>query len=145
VKLFGLAVALLRALVVAAPAAAKDRYCSPTGDYCTSAAKLKGVRYLRVGTFSFTGRVRICVKDPTAANVCHAFRLTKARPLYQVKLIWKRHYPVRGAGTYRVTFCENEESRCSGEDEVADLVLDGLDFLTGWHGPNLGIATRRHP
>jgi hypothetical protein len=38
-----------------------------------------------------------------------------------------------------------EESRMSGEDEVADLVLDGLDFLTGWHGPNLGIAARGNP
>ena len=96
--------ALLTALVAAAPAAAKVSYCSPTGDYCTSAAKLKGVRYLRIGTFSFTGRVKICVKDPTATRVCHSFRLTKAGPLYEVRLIWKRHYPNRGLGAYRVTF-----------------------------------------
>jgi hypothetical protein len=95
---------LVGALALAAPAAAKDAYCSPSGDYCTSVAKLKGVRYLLLGTFSFTGKVKICVKDPTAARVCHSFRLTRSGPLYVVKLIWKRHYPNRGAGTYSVTF-----------------------------------------
>lgn len=96
--------AALAALVVAAPAGAKESYCSPTGDYCTSAAKVKGVRYLKIATFSFTGRVKICVKDPTAARVCHSFKLLKAGPLYQAKVLWKRNYPNRGPGTYRVTF-----------------------------------------
>jgi hypothetical protein len=105
VRLIGLSVALLGALVLVSPAAAKDRYCSPTGDYCTSVAKLGGVRYLRLGSFAFTGPVRICVRAPNAARVCHGFRLRRAKGgIYQVKLIWKRHYPDRGAGTYRVTF-----------------------------------------
>jgi hypothetical protein len=92
------------ALVVTAPAGAKESYCSPTGDYCTSAAKIKGVRYLKIATFSFTGRVKICVKDPTAARVCHSFKLLKAGPLYQAKVLWKRNYQNAGAGTYTVTF-----------------------------------------
>jgi hypothetical protein len=87
-----------------APAAAKNAYCSPTGDYCTSVTKLKGVRYLQVGTYSFRGRVKICVKDPTAARICHSFRLTRSGPVYAVKVLWKRHYPNRGAGIYRATF-----------------------------------------
>ena len=96
--------ALSGALVLAAPAAARTTYCSPSGDFCTSVARLKGIRYLRISTFSFTGRVKICVRYPTAARVCHIFRLRKAGQLYQVKLIWKRHYPNRGAGVYRVAF-----------------------------------------
>jgi hypothetical protein len=96
--------ALSAALVLVAPAAARTTYCSPSGDFCTSVARLKGIRYLRISTFSFTGRVKICVRDPTAARICHSFRLRRAGPLYQVKLIWKRHYPNRGAGVYRVTF-----------------------------------------
>ena len=96
--------ALTGALVLVAPAAARTSYCSPSGDYCTSVVRLKGIRYLRISTFSFTGRVRICVRDPTGARICHSFRLRRAGPLYQVKLIWKRHYPNRGAGAYRVTF-----------------------------------------
>jgi hypothetical protein len=104
VRLIGLGVALLGALVLVSPAAAKDRYCSPTGDYCTSVARLGGVRYLRIGTFSFRGVVKICVKAPTDPAVCHSFRFRKAGKIYQVKLIWKRHYPHRAAGAYRVTF-----------------------------------------
>jgi hypothetical protein len=104
VRLIGLGVALLGALVLVSPAAAKDRYCSPTGDYCTSVARLGGVRYLRIGTFSFRGLVKICVKAPRGTAVCHSFRLRKAGEIYQVKVIWKRHYPNRGTGAYRVTF-----------------------------------------
>ena len=103
-RLAGLGVALLSVLVLASPAAAKDRYCSPTGDYCTSVARLGGVRYLRIGTFSFRGLVKICVKAPRGTAACHSFRLRKAGEIYQAKVIWKRHYPNRGAGTYRVTF-----------------------------------------
>jgi hypothetical protein len=96
--------ALAGALAVAAPAGARTTYCSPSGDFCTSVARLHGIRYLRISTFSFTGRVKICVRDPTAARICHSFRLRRAGSLYQVKLVWKRHYPNRGAGVYRVTF-----------------------------------------
>lgn len=103
-RLIGLGVALLGALVLVSPAAAKDRYCSPTGDYCTSVARLGGVRYLRIGTFSFRGLVKICVQAPRGTAACHSFRLRKAGEIYQVKVIWKRHYPNRRAGTYRVTF-----------------------------------------
>jgi hypothetical protein len=95
---------LAGALLLPASAAARTSYCSPSGDYCTSVARLKGIRYLRISTFSFTGRVKICVRDPSGARVCHSFRLRRAGPLYQVKLIWKRHYPNRGAGLYHVTF-----------------------------------------
>jgi hypothetical protein len=104
VKAVVLAAAALSALALAAPAAARTTYCSPSGDFCTSAARIKGIRYLRLSTFSFTGRVRICVRDPASARVCHSFRLRRAGPLYQVKLVWKRHYPNRGAGLYHVTF-----------------------------------------
>jgi hypothetical protein len=101
---FVLLAAIAGALVAVAPAAAKTSYCSPTGDYCTSVARVKGVRYLRFSTFSVRGLVRICVKDPTTRRVCHSFRLRKAGDLWRVKVIWKRRYPNRGAGTYRVSF-----------------------------------------
>jgi len=101
---FVLLAAIAGALVAVAPAAAKTSYCSPTGDYCTSVARVKGVRYLRFSTFSVRGLVRICVKDPTTRRVCHNFRLRKAGDLWRVKVIWKRRYPNRGTGTYRVSF-----------------------------------------
>ena len=99
-----LLVAGLCALALPATAAAKTTYCSSTGDFCTSASKVKGVRHLRITTFAFTGRVRICVKGLSLARVCHGFRLAKTGPAYGLDLIWKRHYPNRGNGLYRVWF-----------------------------------------
>ena len=51
-----------------------------------------------------TGRVKICVKGPTGAKVCHSFRLLKSGSLYQAKARWAKSYPNQGRGTYRVTF-----------------------------------------
>jgi hypothetical protein len=96
--------AVAGALLTAAPAAARTSYCSPTGDYCTSVAKIKGVRYLRFSTFSVRGLLKICVRDPSNARPCHSFRLRKSGDLYSAKVLWKRRFPNRGAGTYRVSF-----------------------------------------
>lgn len=32
-----------------------------------------------------------------------------------------------------------DDFREAGRDDLADLVLDGLDFLTGWCGPDLSL------
>jgi hypothetical protein len=96
--------AVIGAAALAPAAAAKVSYCSPTGDFCTSVAKVRGVRFFRVTSFAFTGRVKICVRDPKASRVCHSFRLTNSGPAYGLSIRWLRHYPDRGAGTYRVTF-----------------------------------------
>ena len=37
------------------------------------------------------------------------------------------------------TFCEQEDER------LADLMLDGLDLLTGWCGPGMEIAALARP
>jgi hypothetical protein len=92
------------AAVLAPTAAAKVTYCSPTGDYCTSVAKVKDVRFLRITSFAFNGRVKICVRDPKGGRVCRSFRLTKQGPAYGLNIRWLRHYPARGPGTYRVSF-----------------------------------------
>jgi hypothetical protein len=96
---------VLGAAALAPAAAAKTTYCSPTGDYCTSAAKVTGVRYLRVTSFAFTGRVKICVRPRKGPPACHSFRLTKSGAgTYAISIRWRRHYPDRGPGTYRVSF-----------------------------------------
>ena len=100
-RLIGLGVALLGALVLVSPAAAKDRYCSPTGDYCTSVARLGGVRYLRIGTFSFRGLVKICVTAPRGAAVCHSFRLRKAGEIYGTLLRLFELSEAEGLPTYQ--------------------------------------------
>lgn len=30
----------------------------------------------------------------------------------------------------------------TGREDAADLALDGLDLLTGWHGPGMGVSVR---
>ena len=95
----------MAALALAASAGAATGYCSPSGDYCTSTARLGGAVFLRLSTFSFRERIRICVTDPRGRRVCRRFGL-RPRPqgVYEVKVRWHRHYPYGGKGTYRVGF-----------------------------------------
>jgi hypothetical protein len=95
---------VVAAAALAPAAAAKVSYCSPSGDYCTSVKKVNSVRFLSVTSFAFGGRVKICVRDPKGGRVCRAFRLAKSGPAYVLNIRWRRHYPDRGAGTYRVSF-----------------------------------------
>jgi hypothetical protein len=100
------AAGLAACLAFTSVAEARERYCSPTGDYCTSVARIAGAVFLRVGTFSFRGRVRICVTDPEGEQVCRRFLLRRVpgRSLYEVKARWHQRYPNAGPGPYRVTF-----------------------------------------
>ena len=100
----GCALALLTALP--ASASARSGYCSPTGDVCYSAKKLRGGdALLRFGTFSFRGRIEICVTAPDRSRRCKTFRLRLDRAgIYAVRVRWSRHFPKRGRGVYRVRF-----------------------------------------
>ncbi len=95
---------LLASLALAPSAAAKSGYCSPTGDYCTSATRAGGAVLLRLSTFAFSGSVRICVTDPKAKRVCRNFLLSKRASMWQVSVRWHRHFPNGGKGLYRVRF-----------------------------------------
>ena len=92
-------------LVLAAPASAEARnsYCSPTGDYCTSVTNRAGSHVLRLATFSFRGRVRVCVEPPRGAGTCKRFLIRKGKAgIYVSSVRWEAHFPDRGPGTYRV-------------------------------------------
>jgi hypothetical protein len=96
-------------LLAGLPAAAQARsgYCSPTGDYCTQVKKRSGVWRITLQTFAFRGRVRTCVTTPAGERTCRRFRLRAipaAGGLYGFDARWSRHFPDRGAGTYRVRF-----------------------------------------
>ena len=89
--------------VLALPVAADARtgYCSPTGDYCTSVRDARGGPLLRLGSFAFSGRYRICVTPPRGSRTCRSFRLRRGR-LFESTVRWSRHFPDRGKGVYRV-------------------------------------------
>ena len=93
------------ALSFTASAVAANGYCSSTGDYCTSTAREGGAVFLRLSTFSVTGRARICVTDPASRRVCKTFPILPARRgTFKTKVRWHRNYPSGGPGRYRVGF-----------------------------------------
>ncbi|MBA2360457.1 MAG: hypothetical protein H0V79_05905 [Actinobacteria bacterium] len=101
---FVLLTAVVASSVLAPSAAAKSNYCSPTGDYCTSTARVEGAVLIRLTTFSFSGSVRICVTDPKAKRACRIFLLRKRGSMWQLSVRWHRHFPNGGPGVYRVRF-----------------------------------------
>jgi hypothetical protein len=109
--LVALAAAVAFALL-ASPASAvppRKAYCSPTGDYCTSVYRTKaGAIRLRIATFSFRGRYRLCVVAPKRAKgkrlSCKRFRLRRRGSLYVSDVGWRRHFPNKGRGIYQVAW-----------------------------------------
>jgi hypothetical protein len=102
----GLAVALAASLVLAAGASAapRDKYCSPTGDYCTSALKKAGAIKLTLSTFSFSGRYRLCVKPTGGAQTCKSFPLRRRGDVWRSEVTWHKNFPARSTGIFRVTW-----------------------------------------
>ena len=96
-------------LASADAAAARDAYCTPTGDFCTSLTKIHGVRTIRLTTFSFRGYVRVCITHRQRTD-CRRFRLARlpdTPSLYEFKVQWRRHFPYRGPGRYFVRFSQS--------------------------------------
>jgi hypothetical protein len=103
----GAAVALAAvalSLATAASAASRDRYCSPTGDYCTSATRSSGAVKLRLATFSFSGRYKLCVKPTARARVCKTFPLRRRSGGWVSEVPWYRHFANAGTGIYTLTW-----------------------------------------
>ena len=92
------------ALAAGAQSAYRDKYCSPTGDYCTSAVKSGGAVKLRLATFSFSGRYKLCVKPSTGARSCKTFPLRRRSGQWVSEVLWYRNFPNRGTGIYTVTW-----------------------------------------
>lgn len=100
-----LSASLLALGLVAPGAGAVSSYCGESGDVCTSVPKRKGVQRLVLGTFSFQGKVKICVTPPKGSRTCKSFTLrTTTAGIYEVDVRWSQYFPNRGSGTYRTTF-----------------------------------------
>jgi hypothetical protein len=97
------AAAVVAATLLAAPGEAKliDGYCSPTGDYCTSAVDRSGKTFLGITTFSFTGKYRLCTRledggDPN----CKRFRLKKSGDTFRSFVKFSKHFASHGSDRY---------------------------------------------
>ena len=95
---------ILAAAALAPAAAAKVTYCSPTGDYCTSALKKAGTIKLTLSTFSFSGRYRLCVKPIGAAQTCKSFPLRRRGDVWRSEVTWYKNFPKRSTGIFRATW-----------------------------------------
>ena len=98
------AAAVTLVFAAGAQSAYRDKYCSPTGDYCTSAAMSGGAVKLRLATFSFSGRYKLCVKPSIGARTCKTFPLRRRSGQWVSDVLWYRHFPNRGTGIYTVTW-----------------------------------------
>ncbi len=88
-----------------ASASAASTYCSPSGDYCYAAKKRGGVVRIMLDTFSFRGRVKVCVQTPVGDVDCRRFKLrSRGDGLYGFSIRWSRHFPTAGRGRYNVDF-----------------------------------------
>jgi hypothetical protein len=92
------------ALAAASSAGAASRYCSPSGDFCTSTQRISGAVYLRLSTFSFSGPVKVCVTEPGGIRQCRTFRLRRRGSVWQLSLRWHTYFSPAGPGRYRVAF-----------------------------------------
>jgi hypothetical protein len=90
------------ALLLTPAAPPPTSYCSPTGDYCIAVKRRGGAVFLELATFSFRGRYRLCVTDPTGRCACRSFRLRRGGDLYLSRIRWHTSFPRRGPGVYRV-------------------------------------------
>jgi hypothetical protein len=97
---------VIASLALAAPASGvmRDKYCSPTGDYCTSAVRSAGAVKLRLSTFSFSGRYRLCVTPTRRAATCKSFPLRRSGDQWVSAVTWYKNFPTHGTGFYRVTW-----------------------------------------
>jgi Family of unknown function (DUF6636) len=78
-------------------------YCSPSGDLCFGIKGRNNDPVLRIDSFVDFGRYMLCVTAPDASRVCKRFRLrARGRDLFGSGVRWRRHYPDKGGGLYRV-------------------------------------------
>ena len=102
--MLALVTAVTLGLAAGASGAVRDKYCSPTGDYCTSAQKKAGAIKLTLSTFSFSGRYRLCVKPTGAAQTCKSFPLRRRGDQWVSEVRWYQNFPNRGTGLYTVAW-----------------------------------------
>ena len=103
-----LIVGLLAVVGLAPTAQARSSSCSPTGDYCTQVAKRHGKTVFVISTFSFRGRVKLCVTAPDKTRACKQVRLLSVgKGVYRSTKGWRANFRYKGKGVYRVTWAQS--------------------------------------
>lgn len=91
--------------LAAAPGAKANAYCSPTGDYCFSAARVHERVVLQLNAAAhYWRKIEICVTPPAGGPTCRAAPFRSLRRTDQARVIWARAFPYGGPGRYGVEF-----------------------------------------
>lgn len=87
-------------------ASAASAACSRSGDSCYSAERAEGTLRLKFATFSYRGKVKICLRSPRGNRECKTFRLrTPDRfGIREINAKASAHFDFDGKGTYRAYF-----------------------------------------
>ena len=102
--------ALLAALVLAAPAAARSSYCSRSGDYCYGLSAERDPVIALTMMARYFKEARICVSPPSGNRTCRTFRVRRYGQVYGVRVRWSSKFPNRGKGTYKVKLYNGDDS-----------------------------------
>jgi hypothetical protein len=108
-----LTVVLAAGIALAPPPKAIVSYCSPSGDVCYGAFRRRGHLSLEITTAArYFGRYTLCVRrirpaggGPESHQRCGSFPLFGQRlGTFGSRVNYVKQYPVKTAGTYRVTW-----------------------------------------
>lgn len=92
-------------LPVSPPQRTLARYCSQSGDLCYGIAVRRGALRLELDTIErYFGRYRLCVRPPRGSSACRRFSIRRTGRIYGSDVFWRRSFPHRGSGTYRVNW-----------------------------------------
>lgn len=85
--------------------------CSESGDVCTSARRVDGVRKLRIVlTSKFFDRYNLCVTAPDDSKTCKRFAIERSGSQFGDSVRWSRHFPDKGSGAYTVVWRSGGEA-----------------------------------
>jgi len=95
-------------VVTVSPTQAHHRrniYCDQDPDLCLNARKVDAGR--RFWIFRDGGswrRYRLCVTAPDRSRTCHRFGMEEGLDFYTDSVMWREHFPHKGAGAYVVAW-----------------------------------------
>jgi hypothetical protein len=91
--------------LAAAPGAGANAYCSPSGDWCFSAARVHERVVLQLNAAAhYWRKIEICVTPPAGGPTCRPAPFRSLRRTDQARLIWASAFPYGGPGRYGVEF-----------------------------------------
>lgn len=89
----------------ASSGSSRSVYCSPSGDLCQGALKIRGRTYLSITLAAkYFSTYELCVKPPQGARECDRFSVKRKGSGYESRVRWSAHFEDHSKGTHRVAW-----------------------------------------